>query len=129
MGFSNLDFEAQRIENEVMSEGTPTGGMMRQRHSQSSTSGGGDVDVDVGVGVGVDFDSEDDACSSRSPSLSMAVAYKAKTWIQVLENLLWITSATFILYFGDMHSNFLFLLIWDDRIKRYCLFSQHLPFL
>lgn len=97
---------------------------MRQRYSQSSTSGGDDVDVDVDA----DFDSEDDACSSRTSSLSMPVAYKAKTWSQVLENLLWFTSAAFILYFGDMHSNFLFLLIWDGRIRRYCLFSYHLHF-
>lgn len=88
---------------------------MRQRYSQSSTSGGDDVDAG--------FDSEDDACSSRTSSLSMPVAYKAKTWSQVLENLLWFTSAAFILYFGDMHSNFLFLLIWDGRIGRKALFA------
>lgn len=86
-----------------MSSGTPVGGgYMRQRHSQGYSSSGDDL--------------EDDACSRLiplAPSLPMT-----RTWVEVVENFLWIASAIFIIYYGDRHSNFIFLLSHDDRIRR-----------
>ncbi|XP_073062569.1 uncharacterized protein [Primulina eburnea] len=86
-----------------MSGGTPVGGgYMRQRHSQGYASSGDDL--------------EDDACSRliyRSPSSS-----SSRRWVEILENLLWISSVIFIIYYGDRRSNFIYLLWHDDRIKR-----------
>lgn len=90
-----------------MSGGTPVGGgLMRQRHSQGYASSGDDL--------------EDDACS-RPPSSSTSIP-RARTWTEVLENVLWIASAAFIIYFGDWHSNFIYLLWRDDRIRRVPLY-------
>lgn len=73
-----------------MTGGTPTsGGYMRQRHSHGYASSGDDL--------------EDDACSipqSQSPMFPTT-----KTWVEVLENVLWIVSAVFIVYIGDCHAN------------------------
>lgn len=87
-----------------MSGGTPVagGGYMRQRHSQGYASSGDDL--------------EDDA-SSRPTILSPSLP-NTRTWVDVLENFLWIASAVFIIYYGDGHSNFIFLLWHDDRIRR-----------
>ncbi|CAA7408870.1 unnamed protein product [Spirodela intermedia] len=86
-----------------MSGGTPvgSGGHVRHRHSQGYLSSGDD--------------SEDDACSKPPRSL---VIDQAKTWTRVLENILWIASAAFIVYFGDWHSNLIYVVWCDDRIKR-----------
>ncbi|KAF8400672.1 hypothetical protein HHK36_013972 [Tetracentron sinense] len=85
-----------------MSGGTPVGGgLMRQRHSQGYASSGDDL--------------EDDASSRMLPPPPIP---RARTWIEVLENVLWIASAIFIVYFGDRHSNFIYLLCRDDRIRR-----------
>lgn len=82
------------------------GGYMRQRHSQGYASSGDDL--------------EDDACSRPQPfSLSIP---RAKTWVEILENVLWIASALFIIYYGDRHSNFIFLLWHDERIRRLPLY-------
>ncbi|KAL3839846.1 hypothetical protein ACJIZ3_024437 [Penstemon smallii] len=90
-----------------MSGGTPVGGgYMRQRHSQGYASSGDDL--------------EDDACS-RTISLSPS-SPKTRKWIEVLENLLWIASAIFIIYFGDSHSNFVYIIWHDDRIRRIPLY-------
>lgn len=90
-----------------MSGGTPTaGGYMRQRHSQGYASGGDDL--------------EDDACSrptAQSPSFP-----RTRTWVEIVENLLWLASAVFIVYYGDQRSNFIFLLLHDDRIRRMPLY-------
>lgn len=75
---------------------------MRQRHSQGYASSGDDL--------------EDDACS-RSHPLS-PVSSRSRTWVEVLENVLWIASAIFIIYFGDRHSNLIYLLWHDERIRR-----------
>ncbi|KAJ0524589.1 putative transmembrane protein [Helianthus annuus] len=87
-----------------MSGGTPTGGgLMRQRHSQGYASSGDDL--------------EDDACSSRVRPQSPKFP-ETRTWVEVLENVLWIASAVFIIYLGDWHSNFIYILFHDGRIKR-----------
>lgn len=94
--------------NTIMSGGTPRGGggYIRQRHSQGYASGGDDL--------------EDDACSRHQPfSLESP---RCKTWVEVLENVLWIASAVFIVYFGDMHSNMIYILLHDARIKRMPLY-------
>ncbi|KAK6941634.1 Transmembrane protein 128 [Dillenia turbinata] len=90
-----------------MSGGTPVGsGFMRQRHSQGYASSGDDL--------------EDDACSRTTPSAPSI--QRARTWVEVAENVLWIASALFIVYFGDRHSNFICLLWHDHRIKRMPLY-------
>lgn len=90
-----------------MSGGTPVGGgYMRQRHSQGYASSGDDL--------------EDDACSRPIPSAPSLP--KTRTWIEVVENFLWIASALFIIYYGDRHYNFIFLLWHDDRIRRIPLY-------
>lgn len=91
-----------------MSGGTPVGGggYMRQRHSQGYASSGDDL--------------EDDACS-RPTTLPPSLP-KHRTWIDFVENFLWIASAVFIVYYGDRHSNFIYLLCHDDRIRRIPLY-------
>lgn len=98
-----------------MSGGTPTaGGYMRQRHSQGYTSSGDDL--------------EDDACSR--PSTPLAPPFpKSRTWVEIVENLLWLASAVFIVYYGDRHSNFVYLLVHDDRIKRSEIFPYSILYL
>lgn len=87
-----------------MSGGTPVGsGSMRQRHSQGYFSGNEDL--------------EDDA-SSRMCRTPQPPFPRARTWIEVMENVLWLASAAFIIYFGDRNSNFISLLWKDERIKR-----------
>ncbi|KAL9684986.1 hypothetical protein QQ045_022431 [Rhodiola kirilowii] len=91
-----------------MSGGTPVaGGLMRQRHSQGNASSGDDL--------------EDDACS-RHAATFFAPMQKQRTWVDVLENALWIASAAFIIYYGDTHSNFIYLLWHGDRIRRLPLY-------
>ena len=87
-----------------MSGGTPRGGggYMRQRHSQGYASSGDDL--------------EDDACSRVRPSTPPT--FTGRTWIEIFENILWIASAAFIVYFGDKHSNLIYLIWHDDRIRR-----------
>ncbi|XP_030476000.1 uncharacterized protein LOC115693164 isoform X2 [Syzygium oleosum] len=86
-----------------MSGGTPVGGgFVRQRHSQGYSSGGDDL--------------EDDACS-RTTTPGSAPVPRARTWVEVVENVLWIASAVFIVYFGDWHSNLIYLLWHDGRIR------------
>ncbi|CAO2841285.1 unnamed protein product [Amaranthus hypochondriacus] len=94
-----------------MSGGTPVGtpvgaNFMRQRHSWGYASGGEDL--------------EDDACSKPMPTPPSIP--RAKTWIEIMENVLWIGSAVFIIYFGDWHSNLIYLLWHDDRIRRIPLY-------
>lgn len=87
----------------IMSGGTPVaGGYMRQRHSQGYASSGDDI--------------EDDACS-RFQTMSFQTP-KSRTWIEVLENVLWLASAAFIVYYGDKYSNMIYLLWHDGRIRR-----------
>lgn len=79
---------------------------MRQRHSQGYVSSGDDL--------------EDDACSRPvyfSPSLP-----NSRTWFDILEVFLWIASVVFIIYYGDRHSNFIYLLWHDDRVRRFPLY-------
>lgn len=86
----------------TMSGGTPvSGGLMRQRHSQGYASSGDDL--------------EDDACSRGPPPPPL---HRPKSWTELAENFLWIASAIFILYYGDAHSNFIYILWKDDRIRR-----------
>lgn len=87
-----------------MSSGTPRS--MRQRHSWGYASSGDDL--------------EDDACSR--PQTPIPSISGAKTWIEVLENALWIASAIFIVYFGDWQHNFIYLLWHDERIRRIPLY-------
>ncbi|KAL5768967.1 hypothetical protein ACOSP7_015518 [Xanthoceras sorbifolium] len=90
-----------------MSGGTPVvGGYMRQRHSQGYASSGDDL--------------EDDACSRPQP-LSPPTP-RTRTWVEILENVLWIASSLFIIYFGDRHYNLIYLLCHDDRIRRLPLY-------
>ncbi|XP_059638007.1 uncharacterized protein LOC132279948 isoform X2 [Cornus florida] len=92
-----------------MSDGTAVGGggLMRQRHSQGHSSSD-------------EEDLEDDACS-RPPSQPLPCP-RPNTWVEVVENVLWIASAVFIIYFGDGHSNFIYLLCHDNRIRRIPLY-------
>lgn len=91
-----------------MSGGTPVGGgFVRQRHSQGYSSGGDDL--------------EDDACS-RPTTPGSAPVPRGRTWVEVVENVLWIASAIFIVYFGDWHSNLIYLLWHDGRIRRVPLY-------
>ncbi|KAF5812725.1 putative transmembrane protein [Helianthus annuus] len=87
-----------------MSGGTPTaGGLMRQRHSQGYASSGDDL--------------EDDACSRIRPKFP-----ETRTWTEVLENVLWFVSASLIIYLGDWHSNLIYILFHDARIRRIPLY-------
>ncbi|KAL5729542.1 hypothetical protein ACHQM5_002480 [Ranunculus cassubicifolius] len=89
-----------------MSGGTPvSGGLMRQRHSQGYASSGDDL--------------EDDACSRPPPPPPI---HRARTWTELAENLLWIASAFFIIYYGDRNSNFIYVLCHDHRITRPALY-------
>ncbi|XP_022731318.1 uncharacterized protein LOC111285913 isoform X3 [Durio zibethinus] len=92
---------------EKMSGGTPVaGGYMRQRHSQGYASGNEDL--------------EDDACSRLQP-MSLETP-RTRTWTEILENVLWVGSALFIIYFGDRHYNLIYLLWHDERIRRMPLY-------
>ncbi|KAL4335279.1 hypothetical protein GQ457_07G013090 [Hibiscus cannabinus] len=83
--------------------GTPVaGGSIRQRHSQGYASDNEDL--------------EDDACSKLQP-FSHATP-RARTWTEILKKVLWVASALFIIHFGDRHSNFIYLLLHDGRIRR-----------
>ena len=91
-----------------MSGGTPVtplrGKFMRQRHNQGYGSGSEDIDL------------EDDASSMPStPSPSIP---RPRTWVEVMENVLWIVSAFFIVYYDDQHSNLIYLLWHNGRIRR-----------
>lgn len=87
----------------IMSGGTPVGGgYMRQRHSQGYASSGDDL--------------EDDACSRSRPTSPTSM--RKRTWIEILENFLWLASAAFIIYYGDRHSNLIYLVWHDERIRR-----------
>ncbi|XP_021614958.1 uncharacterized protein LOC110616779 isoform X1 [Manihot esculenta] len=90
-----------------MSGGSPVGGgYMRQRHSQGYASGGDDL--------------EDDACSRPQPFTPPSP--RVRSWVEIVENVLWIASAIFIVYFGDRHSNLICLLWHDERIRRLPLY-------
>lgn len=90
-----------------MSGGTPVGAtFMRQRHSWGYGSGGEDL--------------EDDACSKPMPPAPSIP--RAKSWLETIETLLWIASAMFIVYFGDWHSNLIYVLWHDERIRRIPLY-------
>ncbi|KAJ8770177.1 hypothetical protein K2173_011512 [Erythroxylum novogranatense] len=87
--------------------GTPVGGgYIRQRHSQGYASGSDDL--------------EDDACSRLHPF--SAHTPRVQSWIEIFENVIWIASALFILYYGDRHSNLISVLWNDKRIKRWPLY-------
>lgn len=94
----------------TMSGGTPTGGYMRQRHSQGYASSGDDL--------------EDDACSMMHSSS----ASSPRVWSrrEIAENVVWLASAAGIVYFGDWKYNLIYLLWHDDRIRRYSFcFNLH----
>ncbi|CAH9088006.1 unnamed protein product [Cuscuta europaea] len=91
-----------------MSGGSPTvgGGYVRQRHSQGYFSSGDDL--------------EDDACSrsfTESPPFPTT-----RSWVEVVENFLWFSSVLFIIYYGDRHYNFIYILWRDNRIRRIPLY-------
>lgn len=77
---------------------------VRQRYNVSgySSSGGEDLEEDDASGPSVDYRPQ----SSR-----------LNGWYRRLETLVWLASAVFIIYCGDLHSNFLTLLLRDERIK------------
>ncbi|KAI3811161.1 hypothetical protein L1987_20878 [Smallanthus sonchifolius] len=80
--------------------GTPTGGgYMRQRYSHGYASSGDDL--------------EDDACSILQPQSPIFPTTRTS-----IENVVWNVSAVFIIYLGDCHSNLIYLLFHDDRIRR-----------
>lgn len=80
---------------------------MRQRHSQGYSSSGDDL--------------EDDACS-RLHNPFYPPEQPVRSWVEITENVIWIVSAIFVVYFGDRRSNLIFLLWHDDRIRRLPLF-------
>ncbi|XP_019452321.1 PREDICTED: transmembrane protein 128-like [Lupinus angustifolius] len=96
-----------------MSGGTSigVGGLIRQRHSPGGYGSSGD-----------EVDLEDDACSRPRPFPPSTPAPPRRTWIELLGNFLWLASAAFILYFGDHHSNFIYILCHDNRIIRLPLY-------
>ncbi|XP_078428843.1 testis- and ovary-specific PAZ domain protein [Wolffia australiana] len=77
------------------------GGIVRQRHSQDYRQG--------------DEDSDEDNCSKPPREL---LPEQESSWTRVLEDVLWILSAVFVVYLGDWHSNLLRILFFDHRIKR-----------
>ncbi|XP_020271357.1 uncharacterized protein LOC109846501 isoform X2 [Asparagus officinalis] len=84
---------------------------MRLRFNQAYNSSGEDL--------------EDDACS-RTPTaaaaeVSLPVVRRARTWPELAENLVWVLSAVFIIYFGDWEVNMISLLWADARIRRAAL--------
>ncbi|KAL4278577.1 hypothetical protein GQ457_03G003620 [Hibiscus cannabinus] len=80
-----------------MSGGTPVAsGSMRQRHSQGYASDNEDL--------------KDDDCSRLQPFL--LATPRARTWTEILKNVLWVASALFIIYFGDRHSNYIYIYIY-----------------
>lgn len=91
-----------------MSGGTPVGGggYIRQRHSQGYASSGDDL--------------EDDACSRAQPF--SPPNQRVRPWLEIVENVIWIASAIFIIYFGDRRSNLIYLLWHDERIRRLPLY-------
>lgn len=89
-----------------MSGGTPVGArFMRQRHSQGYSSGD-DFELDL----------EDDACSRARPQFESS--QRRSRWVEIMENVLWIGSAIFIVYYGDWNSNLIYVLWHDNRIRR-----------
>ncbi|XP_077212161.1 testis- and ovary-specific PAZ domain protein [Tasmannia lanceolata] len=86
-----------------MSGGTPRAGgyMMRQRYSQEYGSSSDDLEE------------QDDALSRPSQPISKP---------QIIETILWLTSAAFFVYLGDRKSNLISLLWGDDRINRIALY-------
>ncbi|CAN1825088.1 hypothetical protein LINPERHAP1_LOCUS31026 [Linum perenne] len=91
-----------------MSGGTPTRGCVRQRHSQG------------GYGSSSD-DLEDDACSRPRQNYFFPTPPRPRSWMVIVENMVWIASAIFVVYYGDRHSNFVYLLWHDGRVRRCCL--------
>ncbi|XP_050365038.1 uncharacterized protein LOC126783591 [Argentina anserina] len=89
-----------------MSGGTPTGGYIRQRHSQGYASSGDDL--------------EDDACSVLHSSSGLSPRAWSKR--EIVENVMWLVSAAGIVYLGDSKSNLIFLLWHDDRVRRLPLY-------
>ncbi|CAN0900241.1 hypothetical protein LINGRAHAP2_LOCUS20736 [Linum grandiflorum] len=92
-----------------MSGGTPRGGYVRQRHSQGGYGSSGD-------------DLEDDACSRSHQLYFSPTPPRTRSWVVILENLVWIASAIFVVYYGDGHSNMVFLLWHDGRVRRVPLY-------
>ncbi|CAN1216731.1 hypothetical protein LINPERPRIM_LOCUS748 [Linum perenne] len=93
-----------------MSGGTPRGGgYVRQRLSQGGYGSSGD-------------DLEDDACSRPHQHYFSSTPPRVRSWVEIVENLLWVASSVFIVYYGDRHSNLVFLLWHDGRIRRVPLY-------
>ncbi|KAG0502361.1 hypothetical protein HPP92_002433 [Vanilla planifolia] len=89
-----------------MSGGRSTSSVnFRQRCSQGYSSSGDDL--------------EDDACSRTYESVTLV--HQAKGWEEVMENVLWLVSAAFIVYYGDQRQNLLCILWSDSRINRKAL--------
>lgn len=80
---------------------------VRQRYNASgySSSGGEDLEDDAS-GPSVDYRPQSSGLNG---------------WCQRLETFVWLASAVFIIYCGDLHSNFFTLLLRDERIKRTAL--------
>lgn len=100
-----------------MSGGSPVGGsgsgggFVRQRHSLGGGGGGGYSSNGE--------DLEDDASSrAYSAFVSPPSIERGWAWIEVVVNALWITSAAFVVYFGDSNRNIVLLLLRDERIRR-----------
>lgn len=88
-----------------MSGGSPTvgGGFVRQRHSLGYFSSGDDL--------------EDDACSRSLMDLP-SFPTPTRSWAEVIENFIWISSAIFFIYYGDRNYNLIYILWHDGRIRR-----------
>ncbi|KAL5975797.1 hypothetical protein ACLOJK_020125 [Asimina triloba] len=84
-----------------MSGGSPVGGgFIRQRHSQGYLSGD---------------DLEDDASSAMA--FTPAPVPRSRTWSGIANDVVWVASAALIIYWGDRKSNFISLLLRDERIR------------
>ncbi|KAL7168368.1 hypothetical protein ACSBR2_038749 [Camellia fascicularis] len=68
----------------------------------------------------VNDDIKDDASSRLHPQSPLL----QKTWtrVEIMEVIFWIASVAFILYYGDQHSNFIYLMWYDNQIRRIPLY-------
>lgn len=86
---------------------------LRQRYSFSQVVYGPGLEVESQQQLTQHQNGELLDLSSSSRTLSSAALWRYR-----LENLLWIASATFIIYYGDFRSNLFALLVSDPRIHR-----------
>lgn len=102
------EFYLRRASSGELNLGSPlSNAAIRQRYNQGYASN--------------DEDAEDGACSETSSYSSMHITLRPHTWTDIFQNIIWIVSASFIVYLGDCNTNLVSILLWDERIKRFDL--------